>query len=158
MRHIIIGLAICGLALTSAKAQEREGVKDEGAHEAEYNANAQERDHSGELDSRGGEGGSGEAGSQSQDASSRANTAGTDTRTVSPAGSPAVLMSDSDQPDGTNTMQRATLNIAGSPLPGASRQSSDANLEDRSENRVFSGEEQKSVSPTNQLRQNSKKE
>lgn len=38
--------------------------------------------------------------------------------TASSAGSPAIGAS--NMPDGTNTMQRATLNIAGSPLPGYS--------------------------------------
>jgi hypothetical protein len=149
MKKLIIGLTVCGLALLSARAQEREGVKKEGANEAEYNSEGQERDNSPEpgkrdqstekgKDSQG-------AGSQIQDASSAANTAGTDTRVTSPSGSPGVLM-DEGNPDGTNTMQSATLNIAGSPLPGATRKSSSPKADDRSPNRVFTNKKQKSVS------------
>lgn len=129
--------------------KETQGVKKEGAHQAEYNANAPEKDHSAEVDSRtlkdGKEEETGTASNSSQgdnsggDASPEqtANTAGTDTRTTSSSGSPALLATDG--PDGTNTMQRATINIAGSPLPGRSGSQGQDQLDDRAESRLMEG-------------------
>ena len=150
MRKIVLPI-IFGVVLSAgAFAQEKEGVKREGAHEAEFNSDAQDRDHSGEIDSRvqpseDGDNGNADPGNQIHDASSAANTSGTDSPTVSSAGSPAILMSDSETPDGTNTMQRASLNIAGSPIPGSKRGTGQTDGEDRSPNRVFDGQKQKSV-------------
>lgn len=145
----IIGLFLC----IGASAQEKEGVKREGAHQSEFNSDAQDRDHTGEIDSRvqpseDGDNGNADPANQVQDAASAANTPGTDSRTVSSAGSPGILMEDDENPDGTNTMQRASLNIAGSPIPGSKNEGSKVKADDRSPNRVFEGETQKRVPGT----------
>lgn len=156
-RIIIIAISACFLSI-AAQAQEKEGVKREGAHQSEYNSDAQdERDHTAEIDSRvqpseEGDNGNADPGNQVQDASSAANTAGVDSRTVSSAGSPGILMSE-ETPDGTNTMQRASLNIAGSPIPGSGNSSANKTGVDRSPNRVFEGKEQKEI-PGTALRNN----
>ena len=153
MKKIIILASIASVLSITANAQEKEGIKREGAHQSEYNADAQDdRDHSAEIDSRvqpseEGDNGNADPGNQIHDAASAANTPGVDSRTVSSAGSPGILMSE-ETPDGTNTMQRATLNIAGSPIPGSRNSASDDQGEDRSPNRVFDGEKQKRVPGT----------
>jgi hypothetical protein len=47
------------------------------------------------------------------------NTAGANVSTSSSSGSPGVPMEGKQPRDGTNTMQKASLNIAGSPVPKA---------------------------------------
>jgi hypothetical protein len=133
---------IVGLLFTVLPASGQEkGVREEGAHEAEFNAGGQDMDpgsnkDSGDLDS--------DADAQSNDPDQAANTSGTDTRTTSSAGSPGILMENDEVADGTNTMQRASLNIAGSPLP--SQQSSKTRESgDRSEYRTSDGKLQKKV-------------
>lgn len=144
------------VAVISATGQEQEGVKDEGAHQAEYNADAQDRDHSGEIDSRvqeseDREGAPVAAGEQTNREQPRESVelAPTGTRTTSPSGSPGVLMEDGRYTDGTNTKQSAEPNIAGSPVPGDegadSRESESTDVPD---NKVFSGEPQKEVPGT----------
>ncbi len=160
MKRILV-IFLLGVGLISVNAQEKEGVKSEGAHQSEYNADAQDREHTAEIDSRvqSSEDGEddGDAGEQSQDASSYANTGGTDTRTTSSSGSPGILMTDDEETDGTNNIQRATLNIAGSPIPGG--QSSDSKKGDGpSDNKKFDGKEQKDVPGTTKFeRKQSKK-
>jgi hypothetical protein len=150
-RLIFIATILTSLTFIQVAAQVKEGVKKEGAHEAEYNSDAQDKDGSAEIDTRNQSEdertGESDAGNQVHDASSAANTAGTDTKTTSASGSPAILMNDSEEADGTNTMQRASLNIAGSPLPGHKKTSSSSTTEDRSENRVMP--QTKSAASTN---------
>lgn len=145
----LITLMIACLMTVAVNAQEAEGVKPEGAHEAEYNSDAQDRDHSGEIDSRvqpseDSEGGDFER--ESHDPDQAANTSGVTHRTVSSSGSPAILMTE-EVPDGTNTMQRATLNTAGSPVPGrgAGQMSQHTEGDVRSENRKSDGELHKEI-------------
>ena len=153
MRKSVLPIVLGMVLSIGAVAQEKEGVKREGAHQSEYNSDAQDRDHSAEIDSgvqpsEDGDNENSDPGNQVHDAASAANTPGTDTRTVSSAGSPGILMSDGEKPDGTNTMQRASLNIAGSPIPGSAGTGEKVNADDRSPNRVFKGEKQKRVPGT----------
>lgn len=127
-------LFVCAISLVSLsvigqdKAKEKKGVKSEGAHQAEYNANTQERDHAAEIDSRNATKGSQdqntsdvgeeEANEESNDTENETNTAGVPSRDVSSSGSPGMATED-EALDGTNTMQRAKLNTAGSPIPGS---------------------------------------
>jgi hypothetical protein len=117
-------LVILFFSMTVTFAQEKEGVKNEGAHEAEYNTDAPVRDDGPEMNSmnlaKDDENGEKKESEEESNANnSRAsNTTGVDTRTTSSAGSPGIPMDDEKQSDGTNTMQRASLNIAGSPVPG----------------------------------------
>ncbi len=140
------------LSVVVAFAQEKQGVKDEGAHQAEYNSDGQDRDRSDEIDSRVSENEGGtpaDAGNQNnlEPAGENVELTPTGTRTTSASGSPGVLMEDGTYPDGTNTKQSAEPNIAGSPVPGgadfgATRQA------DVPENKVFSGETRKDVPGT----------
>src|SRR5690606_9164284 len=68
------------------------------------------------------------------------------TRTTSPSGSPGIRMEDPSTLDGTNTRQSAKPNIAGSPVPGATS-GNESGRQDTAfpDNKIFSGEEQKSV-------------
>ena len=156
-------LFIGSVIATTTFAQQSEGVKEEGAHEAEYNANAQDRDHSGEIDSR--QNGDAADGNQNANAGEQTNFGATaenviispaGTRTTSPAGSPGVLMEDSSIPDGTNTKQSAEPNIAGSPVPGAGRANAAGSQDsDVPDNKVFSGDEQNAVPMNAKDRKNS---
>jgi hypothetical protein len=117
-------LVVLFFSVTATFAQEKEGVKNDRAQEAEYNADAPVRDNSSDVNSRdlakeGEKAEKKESGEEDNtNNSNQSNTTGTDTRTTSSAGSPGIPMEDERQSDGTNTMQRASLNIAGSPLPG----------------------------------------
>jgi hypothetical protein len=142
MRKEIVISVIFGLfAAFPSIAQEQEAKK-EGAHQAEFNTESQDVNSSGAR-----EGGNENAEDQVQNAASPANTMGTDTRTVSSAGSPGILMTDEESPDGTNTLQRASLNIAGSPVPGGTSKSAQVKTDDRSEYRTFGGKTKKKVLP-----------
>lgn len=148
----ILCFAICALITTTTFAQQSEGVKKEGAHQAEYNADAQDRDNSGEIDSRqNGEAnnaGTGDAGEQTNFGATVETVIITPagTRTTSPSGSPGILMEDPSTLDGTNTRQSAKPNIAGSPVPGATTTNeSRSQSEDFPDNKIFSGEKQKAV-------------
>lgn len=160
----------------TSMAQEKEGIKAEGAHEAEFNSDAQDRDASGEIDSRvqpseDREGPPADAGNQQpeniKDASSGSVTVGTETRTASPSGSPGILVGNPDEVDGTNTVQRAKPNMAGSPVPGGTTiktSGKPAKPEDQpSKNKQFSGKEQQSVpadtkaQPRREIQNNKKK-
>jgi hypothetical protein len=169
MKKLIIPIALATLAFSGAYAQNHEGVKKEGAHEAEYNADAQDRNHSGEIDSRvnNKDTTSDQSSTANQDNTERFNDQATapsspwgDSRTVSSSGSPGVLAKDQDVTDGTNTIQQAQPNIAGSPVPGGkntrSKQTGPQN-DERSENRRFRMENQKSV-PNNAQRKASETE
>jgi hypothetical protein len=140
-KEIVISLIFGLFAAFQSNAQEQEAKK-EGARQAEFNTESQDVNSSGAR-----EGGNENPEDQVQDAASPANTMGTDTRTVSSAGSPGVLMADEESPDGTNTLQRASLNIAGSPVPGGTSKSARVKTDDRSEYRTFGGKTQKKVSP-----------
>ncbi|HLT74972.1 MAG TPA: hypothetical protein VKZ68_07790 [Ohtaekwangia sp.] len=143
-----------GLSVVFASAQEKQGVKEEGAHQAEYNSDSQDRDHSGEIDSRvqpseDQEGAPADAGDQDNSEPTEENVemTPTGTRTTSPSGSPGVLMEDEKSPDGTNTRPSAQPNIAGSPVPGGDDFGASGNSE-VPENKVFSGETQKETPGT----------
>jgi hypothetical protein len=145
MKTIIL-LLLTAFFTGSVYAQEQQGVKDEGAHQAEYNSEAQDRDHSGEINSRSQssediEGDNSDPGEQvsaaAVDTVGEADAVPVGTRTTSSAGSPGVLVEDGT--DGTNTMQRAKPNIAGSPVPGGTENTT-SNTGDRSPNRSFEGE------------------
>lgn len=120
----LVGLIIllcCGFLVQAQMDEKRE----EGANEAEFNSNAQERDNAAEIDSREDEleedeGNTQDVGQQSNAVSvTPSNTGGVQTATTSSAGSPALLAEDNGRSaDGTNTVQRASPNIAGSPVPG----------------------------------------
>ena len=157
--YFILGLVLIN---TSLFAQESEGIKEEGAHQAEYNANAQDRDHSGEIDSRQaadapGDGDSTGVGDQTNFGATVETVIITPagTRTTSSSGSPGILMEDNSTTDGTNTRQSAQPNIAGSPVPDAApagktkRQDSDV-----PDNKIFSGKEQKAVPMNAEDREN----
>jgi hypothetical protein len=101
--------------LTISSFGQRPGVKKEGAHQAEYNAVLQDGDAKDNVESNRN---SPEADTVDADPDQYANTSGVDSETSSSGGSPGMPMEDANRPDGTNTMQRASLNIAGSPLPG----------------------------------------
>jgi hypothetical protein len=121
--NLIFFLAV--MTFTQGFAQEKKGIKKEGAHEAEYNANTQEREHGPEVDMRNREEGiDNNADDQSHDPNSPANTSGTDSRMASGAGSTAEPAENGT--DGTNTMPRATLNTAGSPVPGGKSNSAES--------------------------------
>ena len=141
-KNILFILVLCLATLTTIaqeKAKEKKGIKSEGAHQAEYNANTEERDHAADVDSRnatqGGndqnlnDAGEQEANEDSNDAENETNTAGVPSRDVSSAGSPGVP-SKNGAVDGTNTMQRAKLNTAGSPIPGSSGKTESARTSD----------------------------
>jgi hypothetical protein len=114
---LILFLVIAG----SAFAQERT----EGAHQAEINSRQNEVD--GEVgpsqnmrDSRN----VSEANEESVDpdsASNETNTRGVNVTTTNPGSSPGYPLNDGR--DGTNTKAEATLNIAGSPVPGSGTKS-----------------------------------
>jgi hypothetical protein len=138
MKKNIILLHLFLLPLFVA-AQERRPVKPQGAHEAEFNSGEQ-KERSGEdetIETHD----AGEQDNTNKEAliDPGSNTVGTDVSTASPSGSPAIA-TEGAEPDGTNTMQRATLNIAGSPLPGRSKASTDrlpGSTADRSEKRTI---------------------
>jgi hypothetical protein len=166
----IVFLIIGTFISLAAYAQQSEGIKDEGAHEAEYNADAQDRDHSGEIDSRQNDDVDGsenttDVGEQTNFGATVENVIITPagTRTTSPSGSPGIRMEDPSMPDGTNTRQSARPNIAGSPVPDASEVKDSENRgTDLPDNKIFSGEEQRSVpmsadDPQNSDEQNRKK-
>lgn len=146
---LIIAILFSG---TLVFAQEKEGVKDEGAHEAEFNSDAQDRDHSGEIDSRvqpseDREGRPADAGQQSNEEGEVAGdvntTTGAMTRHASSSGSPGVMMDDEHERDGTNTMQRAELNVGGAPLPGGERGPVKAQKPENrkpNDNKIFTGD------------------
>jgi hypothetical protein len=121
----IILLLFFALIAFSTVAQKKQGVKKEGAHEAEYNAVQQDSDAQDDSDE-----GQGNSENQS-DPDQVANTSGTDTKVTSSSGSPAVE-DETEALDGTNTMQRASLNIAGSPLPGRTSAVADSEKENKS--------------------------
>jgi hypothetical protein len=140
---IILGFLAMFLSVFAVQAQQ----KQEGAHEAEYNADSQDREGSGEIDSRidpsanedGNRVDAGEQDNVTGTTTPTINITPTDTRTTSSAGSPGVLMEGDETPDGTNTMQRAKPNIAGSPVPGSKQKESGAgSREDLSDNKIFS--------------------
>lgn len=153
----ILCFALFATITITTFAQQSEGVKQEGAHQAEYNADAQDRDHSGEIDSRQngeannagtGEAGTGDAGEQTNFGATVETVIITPagTRTTSPSGSPGILMEDPSTLDGTNTRQSAKPNIAGSPVPGATTTNEPrSQSEDFPDNKIFSGKEQKAV-------------
>ena len=122
MKNIIVWILLL-LPIAGFSQQEdnvKKGIKKEGAHEAEYNANSDVKDRSADVDSRNGETTAGDR--KDAETTSKVNVEGTtnnqtDTRTTSSSGSPYTLMDDGER-DGTNNRQSATLNIAGSPLPG----------------------------------------
>lgn len=160
-------LSVCSLFATTAMAQQSEGVKEEGAHQAEYNADGQVRDASAEVDSREngepveGDAAAANAGEQTNLDAPAENViiTPTGTRTTSPSGSPGVLMDDPSVTDGTNTQQSASPNIAGSPVPGGSGTGNgrDSNAE-ITDNKKFSGKEQKSVPMNKKDRKMNKKD
>jgi hypothetical protein len=130
---------------TKGVAQTKEGVKKEGAHQSEYNANATEREHSPEIDSRNpnhSDSSSSDVGQQDNFEDNRHSDVNTPspagTKTTSSSGSPGVLMGDHNTPDGTNTIQSATPNIAGSPVPGAKKEN--AKKPGIAENKNFSNQ------------------
>ena len=133
MKSIVLSLLVISLisitAYSQDKAKDKKGVKKEGAHQAEYNSNTEERDHAADIDSRNATKGANdenvndvgeqEANENADDAQSETNTAGVPSRDVSSSGSPGVAAEGAL--DGTNTVQRAKLNTAGSPIPGSSK-------------------------------------
>jgi hypothetical protein len=126
MRALIVILMMCVVGF-SVNAQKQKGVKKEGAHQAEFNADGQQKDNDAQIESRNlKEPRAGKSSIPGQDsvnvnnAASASNTEGVDVMTTSPSGSPGIR-ANGGNPDGTNTMQRASLNIAGSPLPGKSK-------------------------------------
>jgi len=137
MKKILLSFFILSVfAITVSaqdKAKEKKGVKQEGAHQAEYNSNTEERDHAADIDSRNAtkakgderinDAGEQEANEESADAENETNTEGVSTKDASSSGSPAVPSED-EELDGTNTVQRAKLNTAGSPIPGGGRNAS----------------------------------
>jgi|GEM_PF-4187978 hypothetical protein len=146
-------LSVCSLFATGAIAQQSEGVKEEGAHQAEYNADGQVRDASAEVDSRE-NGEPAEVDAAAANAGEQTNLDApaenviitpTGTRTTSPSGSPGVLMDDPSVTDGTNTQQSASPNIAGSPVPGGSAGNGRDSNAEIPDNKKFSGKEQESV-------------
>jgi hypothetical protein len=129
MKHYLVLLVFVALVTANkGMAQDKKGVKKEGAHQAEYNANAEKREHSPEIDSRNlnrSDSTGPDVGEQSNfddHKNSNLNTSSpAGTKTTSSSGSPGVLMGDHNTPDGTNTIQSATPNIAGSPIPGSKK-------------------------------------
>jgi hypothetical protein len=167
MKKLIIPIAIISaLTVTTLHAQNEDGIKQEGAHEAEYNADSEVRDRSADVDSRVENNDTlrDQSNAGNQDNTERFNDEATapsspwgDSRTVSSSGSPGVLAKDETATDGTNTMQKAEPNIAGSPIPGARKSKTSGKNpqnDERSENRRFGMEEQKSV-PNNAQRKQS---
>lgn len=125
-------------------SQDNEGVKREGNHQSEYNADAQQRDNAAEYDSRDMESKE-EIGTERSEETQSTTIASGGGSTASPSGSPGLLNENQKDTDGTNTMQRATLNTAGSPVPGSAVKTSKQGEDDRSDSRKISGKEQKTV-------------
>jgi hypothetical protein len=125
---IVLNFLIFVFAWNFTEAQINK-TENEGAREAELNADPHPQDeqdiqtHDPQGNYENNEASNIPAGTDvtndGNESGAETNTPGVNVRTTSPSGSPAVPM-EGDERDGTNTVQSARPNIAGSPVPGGS--------------------------------------
>lgn len=115
-------MLLVGLSFFSVQAQMGQ-KKEEGANQAEFNADAQVRDGSAGINSRETEVDTTNSNTNlvgvayDTAASSPSNSPGVETSTTSSSGSPGIRPDNGELTDGTNNKQSSSLNTAGSVVP-----------------------------------------